>query len=86
MAIVVEIMAKTVPNQLWELACYILGGTNIFLHRTFMFKKKKKSFLPFVMHPAIVSGIEIARKNPFGTESSLFSNNMMQFLLEQVIE
>ena len=45
-----------------------------------------KSFLPFVMHPEIVSGIEIATKRPFGAESSLFSNNMVQSLLEQVIE
>ena len=45
-----------------------------------------KYFLPPVMHPEIVSGIGIATNLPFGTESSLFSNDMMQFLLEQVIE
>ena len=38
------------------------------------------------MHPEIVSGMGIATKYPFGTESSRSSNNMMQFLLEQVIE
>ena len=43
-------------------------------------------FLPPVMHPEIVSGMGIATKYPFGTESSLFSNEMMQFLFEQVIE
>ena len=46
----------------------------------------QKSFLPPVMHPEIVSGIGIATKYPFGTESSRSSNEMMQFLLEQVIE
>ena len=46
----------------------------------------QKSFLPPVMHPEIVSGMGIATKSPFGTESSLFSNEMMQFLFEQVIE
>ena len=43
-------------------------------------------FLPPVMHPEIVSGMGIATKPYFETESSLFSNEMMQFLLEQVIE
>ena len=38
------------------------------------------------MHPEFVSGMEIATKYPFGTESSLSSNDIMQFLLEQVIE
>ena len=38
------------------------------------------------MHPEIVSGMEIATKPVIGMESSLFSNDMMQFLLEQVIE
>ena len=38
------------------------------------------------MHPEIVSGMGIATNHPFGTESSLSNNNMMQFLLEQVIE
>ena len=46
----------------------------------------QKSFLPPVMHPEIVSGMGIATKELFGTESSLFSNEMMQFLFEQVIE
>ena len=46
----------------------------------------EKNFLPPVMHPEIVSGIGIATKYPFGTESSLSNNDMMQFLLEQVIE
>ena len=45
-----------------------------------------KYFLPPVMHPEIVSGMGIATKNPFGTESSLSSNDMMQFLMEQVIK
>ena len=45
-----------------------------------------KCFLPPVMHPEIVSGMGIATKFVFGTESSLLSNDMMQFLLEQVIE
>ena len=43
-------------------------------------------FLPPVMHPEIVSGMGIATKYPFGTDSSLFSNDMMQFRFEQVIE
>jgi hypothetical protein len=38
------------------------------------------------MHPEIVSGMGIATKYPFGTESSLSNKDMMQFLLEQVIE
>ena len=38
------------------------------------------------MHPDIVSGMGIATKELFGTESSLFSNEMMQFLFEQPIE
>ena len=38
------------------------------------------------MHNEIVSGMGIATKDPFGTESSLFKNVMMQFLLEQPIE
>ena len=38
------------------------------------------------MHPEIVSGMGIATNLLFGTESSLFSNEMMQFLFEQVIE
>ena len=42
--------------------------------------------LPPVMHPEIVSGMGIASKFPFGTESSLSNNDMMQFLMEQVIE
>ena len=45
-----------------------------------------KYFLPPVMHPEIVSGMGIATKYTFGTESFLLSNDMMQFLLEQVIE
>ena len=45
-----------------------------------------KYFLPPVMHPEIVSGMGIATKEDFGTESSRSSNEMMQFLLEQVIE
>ena len=35
------------------------------------------------MHPEIVSGIGIATNNAFGTENSLSSNDMIQFLLEQ---
>ena len=46
----------------------------------------KKYFLPPVMHPEIVSGMGIATKYPFGTEISLSNNDVMQFLLEQVIE
>ena len=38
------------------------------------------------MHPEIVSGMGIATKYAFGTESSLFSFDMIQFLFEQVIE
>ena len=38
------------------------------------------------MHPEIVSGMGIATKKPFGTESSLSNNDMLQFLLEQRIE
>ena len=38
------------------------------------------------MHPVIVSGMGIATNLDFGTESSLSSNDMMQYLLEQVIE
>ena len=45
-----------------------------------------KCFLPPVMHPEIVSGIGIATNHPFGSESSLFNNEMKQFLFEQVIE
>ena len=45
-----------------------------------------KCFLPPVMHPENVSGIGIATNHPFGSESSLFSNEMKQFLFEQVIE
>ena len=43
-------------------------------------------FLPPVMHPVIVSGMGIATNLYFGTESSLSSNDMMQFMLEQVNE
>ena len=43
-------------------------------------------FLPPVMHPEIVSGMGIATNHPFGTESSLFSNDILQFLLEQLIK
>ena len=46
----------------------------------------EKISLPPVMHPEIVSGMGIATNPSFGTESSLSNNNMMQFLLEQVIE
>ena len=42
--------------------------------------------LPPVMHPEIVSGIGIATNHPFGTETALFSVNMVQFLLEQPIK
>ena len=45
-----------------------------------------KLWLPPVMHSEIVSGMGIATNHPFGTESSLFSNDMMQFLFEQPIE
>ena len=45
-----------------------------------------KCFLPPVMHPEIVSGIGIATKYLFGTESFLSSNDVTQILLEQVIE
>ena len=45
-----------------------------------------KYFLPPVMHPEIVSGMGIATNIPFGSESSLFSNDIMQFLFEQVIK
>ena len=45
-----------------------------------------KCFLPPVMHPEIVSGIGIATNNAFGTESSLSNNDIMQFLLEQVMK
>ena len=38
------------------------------------------------MHPEIVSGMGIATNLSFGKESYLFSNEMMQFLFEQVIE
>ena len=38
------------------------------------------------MHPEIVSGIGIATKYLFGTESFLSSNDVTQILLEQVIE
>ena len=38
------------------------------------------------MHPDIVSGMGIATKYPFGADSSLVSNDMMQFRFEQVIE
>ena len=38
------------------------------------------------MHPEIVSGMGIATNIPFGSESSLFSNDIMQFLFEQVIK
>ena len=38
------------------------------------------------MHPEIVSGMGIATKPLFGTESSLSNNDIMQTLLEQVIE
>ena len=43
-------------------------------------------FLPPVMHPEIVSGMGIATKYAFGIESSLSSNDIMQFLLEQVMK
>ena len=43
-------------------------------------------FLPPVMHPEILSGMGIATKYSNDIESSLSSNEMMQFLLEQVIE
>ena len=46
----------------------------------------EKYFIPPVMHPEIVSGMGIATKLRFGTESSLSNNDMTQFLLEQVIE
>ena len=45
-----------------------------------------KCFLPPVMHPEIVSGMGIATKFLFGTESSLSNKDMMQFLLEQVMK
>ena len=38
------------------------------------------------MHPEIVSGMGMATKYPFGTESSIFSNEMEQFLFEQSIK
>ena len=38
------------------------------------------------MHPEVVSGMGIATTSRFGPESSLFSNEMVQFLFEQVIE
>ena len=47
---------------------------------------KKKYFLPPVMHPESVSGMGIAKNCPFGNESSLSSNDIIQFLLEQVIK
>ena len=46
----------------------------------------EKNFLPPVMHPEIVSGMGITTKPRFGTESSLSNNDMVQFLLEQVIK
>ena len=45
-----------------------------------------KKILPPVMHPEIVSGMEIATKRVVGTESFLSNNDMFQFLLEQVNE
>ena len=42
--------------------------------------------LVVVRHPDILSGMGMATKDPFGTDSSLFSNDMMQFRFEQVIE
>ena len=38
------------------------------------------------MHPDIVSGMGIAENHPLGNNSSLFINEIMQFLLKQVIE
>ena len=66
---------------------HLRGDTNVLLNkielRTFFQKKK---ILPPVMHPEIVSGMGIAKKCPFGAESSLSSIDIMQFLFEQVIE
>ena len=38
------------------------------------------------MHSDIPSGMGIATKEPFSTESSLFNDEMMQILFEQVIK
>ena len=64
---------------------YLRGETNIF-GCIDLFEFFGKYFLPPVMHPEIVSGMGIATKYPFGTESSLSNDNMMQCLLEQVNE
>ena len=85
MAIVVVILAKTVPNPCPKLAVYIWEGKQMFAYKDLL-EFFWKYFLPPVMHPEIVSGIEIATNLNFGTESSLSSNDMMQLLLEQVIE
>ena len=63
---------------------YLRDKTNLSLYR--MFEVFLKYFLPPVIHPEIVSGMGIATNNPFGTESSLSSNDMTQFLLEQVMK
>ena len=87
MAIVVVILAKTVPNQCPELTVYIWGVKQMFACTCKYFGGFFwKIFLPSVMHPEIVSGMGIATKSYFGTESSLSNNDMVQFLLEQVIE
>ena len=44
-----------------------------------------KSFLHDVMHPEIVSGIGIAIKFPLAIESSLFNDETLHNLFEQVI-
>ena len=46
----------------------------------------KLSLIPAFMHPDTVSGIEIATKLTLGTESSLLSNEMVQYLFKQVNE
>ena len=87
MAIVVIVLAKTVPNQCSELAVYIWGMKQMFCWRKLSFWHFfRKKTLPPVMHPEIVSGMGIAKKCPFGAESSLSSIDIMQFLFEQVIE
>ena len=65
---------------------HLRDETNVLLKKIELLTFFQKKTLPPVMHPEIVSGMGIAKKCPFGAESSLSSIDIMQFLFEQVIE
>ena len=82
MQVIGVVMAVSVSNKSSQLALWKNLGENR-LRITNESDSFCRHFLPPVMHPAIVSGMGMARKYSLGTDSSWINVEIEQFLLMQ---